>query len=76
MGKPFRCESIDRVHGDAEAVGVDQFFVDPVAAALRKLVDVQLTGGEHYLASGAVDFVAIDVDVGKIVIGADFLDLT
>ena len=57
-------------------MGVDEFLVDPVAAALRKLIDAQLAGGEHHLAHGAVDFIAIDVDVGKVVVGADFLNLT
>ena len=57
-------------------MGVDQLLVNPVAAALRKLVDVQLARGEHHLASHALDFVAIDVDVGKVVVGADFLNLT
>ena len=75
-GQPFRSESIDWVHSDAVTVGVDQLFVDPVAAALRELVDVQLARGQHNLASGAVDCIAINVDVRKIVVGADFLDLT
>ncbi len=75
-GQPFRREPIDWVHRDAVAVGVDQLLVDPVATALRKLVDVQLACGEHHLASRAVDFIAINVDVGKVVIGADFLNLT
>ena len=45
-------------------------------AALRKLVEVQFARGEHHLASRPVDFIAVNVDVGKVVIGADFLNLT
>ena len=71
----FRREAVDRVHRDAVAVGVDQLFVDPVAAAFRQLVDVELARGEHHLPHLAVDLVAIDVDVGEVVVGADFLDL-
>ena len=74
--QPLRREPIDRVHRDAVAVGVDELLVDPVAAALRQFVDVQLARGEHHLAGRAVDFIAIDVDVGKVVVGADFLNLT
>jgi hypothetical protein len=56
-------------------VGVDELVVDPVAAAFGQLVDVELAGGEHDFAHGAVDVVAVDVDVGEVVVGADFLDL-
>ena len=43
---------------------------------LRELIDVQLACGEHYLTHGAVDFITIDVDVGEVVVGADFLNLS
>ena len=75
-GQPFRRESIDRIHGDAVAVSVDQLIVDPVAAALGELIDIQLARGEHYLASRAVNVIAINIDIGEIVVGADFLNLT
>src|SRR5262249_61270509 len=68
-------EAIDRVHRDAVAVRVNQLLVDPVAAALRELLDVQFSRGEHHLANRAVEFVAINVDVGEIVVSADFLNL-
>ena len=71
----FRREAVDRRHRDAVAVGVDQLLVDPVAAAFRQFLDVQLACGEHHLANRSVHFVAIDVDVGEVVVGADFLDL-
>ena len=71
----FRSEAVDRIHGDAVAVRVDELFIDPVAAALGKLFDIQLAGGEHHLAHVAVDLIAIDIHVREIVIGADFLDL-
>ena len=54
-------------------MGVDQLFVDPVAAALRKLVDIEFAGREHDFARGAVEVIAIDVDVGKVVIGTNLL---
>ena len=56
-------------------MGVDQLLVNPVAAALRELIDVQLARGEHHFASRAVDVISINVDVGKVVVGADFLNL-
>ena len=54
---------------------VDKLLINPIATALRKLVNVQLARGEHHLASHAVDFIAINVDVGKVVVGTDLLDL-
>ena len=71
----FRGEAVDGVHGDAVAVGVGEALVDPVAGADGELVDVEFAGGEHDFAGGAVDVVAIDVDVGEIIVGADFLNL-
>ena len=56
-------------------MGIDQLLVDPVAAACRQLVHIQLAGGEHHLADGPADLIAIDVDVGKVVVGANFLNL-
>ena len=74
-GEAFGGEAVDGIHGDAVAVGVGEALVDPVAGADGELVDVELAGGQHDLAGGAVDVVAVDVDVGEIVVGADFLDL-
>ncbi len=54
---------------------INEFIVDPVAAALRKLVKAELTRGEHDLARRAVDFVAINVDIGKVVVGSNLLNL-
>ncbi len=54
---------------------VDELLIDPVAAALRKLVNIQFARGEHDLAHFAVNLIAINVHIRKIVIGADFLDL-
>ena len=72
---PFGREAVDRVHRDAVAVRVDQFLVDPVPAALGQPFDVQLARGEHHLPDLAIHFVAVDVDVREVVVGADFLDL-
>ena len=38
-------------------------------------VYVELADGEHHLAHGAAVGVAVDVDVGEVVVGADLLDL-
>ena len=57
-------------------MGIDQFFVDPVAAAYRQLFDVELANGQHLLAEFAVEYIAIDIDVGEVVIGSDLLHLT
>ena len=54
---------------------VNQLLVDPVAAALGQFLDVELARGDHHLLHRSVDHVAVDVDVGKIVVGADLLDL-
>ena len=56
-------------------MGVNQLFVDPVPAAFRQFFDIQFAGSEHHLAQIAGNLVAIDVDVGKIIVGADFLNL-
>ncbi len=72
---PLGREAVDGVHRDAVAVRVDQFLVDPVPAALGQPLDVQLARGEHHLPDLAIHLVAIDVDVGEVVVGADFLDL-
>ena len=71
----FGGEAIHRVHGDAVAMGVDELLIDPVAAAFRQLIDVEFSGGEHHLAYIAVDLISINVDVRKIVIGSDLLNL-
>ena len=75
VGRPSGVKPFTGIHGDAVAVGVDQLFVDPVAAAFGELVDVEFAGGEHDLALFAVDLVAIDVDVGEVVVGTDLLNL-
>jgi hypothetical protein len=75
-GQSFLREPIYWIHGDAVTVRVDQLFINPVATALRKLLDVQLARGKHHLTSHPVDFVAINVNIGKVVVGANFLNLT
>ncbi len=56
-------------------MGVDQLFVDPVAAAYRQFFYIELARSQHHFTGGAVDVVAINVDVGEIVVGANFLHL-
>ena len=55
---------------------IDQLLVDPVAAALGQLLDIQFARREHHLTDRAVNHIAIDVDVRKIVVGTDFLNLS
>ncbi len=57
-------------------MGVDQLFVDPVAAALRQLVHVQFACGQHHLANRTAELISIDVDSRKVVVSPDFLNLT
>src|SRR6202044_927102 len=70
-GQAFGRESVYGIHGDAVAVGVDKLVVDPVAAAVGQLVNVQFAHGQHHLAQRSVDLVAINVDVGKVVVSAN-----
>ena len=74
-GQTFGGEPVYRVHGDAVAVGIDQLFVDPVAAALGQFFHVQLARAQHHLAQLAVDYVTVNVNIGKVIVGADFLNL-
>ena len=54
---------------------VNELLVDPVAAALRQPIDVQLADCEHHLTHAAVHLIAIDVDIGEVVVGANLLNL-
>ena len=74
-GQPLCRKAVHRIHGDSVAVGVNELVVDPVAAAFGKFVNVQFAGGEHYFAQASANLVAIDVDIGKIVVGANLLFL-
>ena len=56
-------------------MGVNELFVDPVATACRQLVDVQLARRKHHLTNRAADLVSVNVDVGKVVVGPNFLNL-
>ena len=71
----LRREPVHRIHRDAVAVRVNQLVVDPVAAALGELVHIQFAHRQHHLAQRAVNLVAVNVDVGKIVVGANLLHL-
>ena len=75
VGTAFGREPVHRIHRDAVAVRVNQLVVDPVAAALRQFVHVQFARRQHHLAHRAVDLVTIDVDVGKVVVSANLLNL-
>ena len=56
-------------------MGVDEFLVDPVTAGFGQFLYAHLAGGEHDLADLSVDLVAVEVDVGEVVVGTDFLNL-
>jgi len=56
-------------------VRVNQLVVDPVPAALRQLVHIQLAHPQHHLAQRAANLVTVDVDVRKIVVRPDLLHL-
>ena len=56
-------------------MGEFQMLVDPGLRVLRQRVDVHLARREHHLRVLALDPVAIDIDVGEIVVEADFLQL-
>ena len=75
LWQSFRREPIHRVHRDPVAMRVDELLVDPVAAALREFVDAKFARGEHHLADRAIDFIAINVDIGKVVVSANLLHL-
>ena len=64
---------VDRAERQAVAVGERQLLVDPGAA--RQAARVQLARRQHDLPVLAVDDVAIVVDPGEVVVGADLLDL-
>ena len=55
---------------------VDEFLVNPRARLLRELADIQLARGEHHLPGLSANFVAININVLKIVVGANLLYLS
>ena len=57
-------------------MAIDQLFVNPIAATLRKFFDIQFARAEHHFTGCAVDFIAVNVDIREVVVGADFLNLT
>ena len=56
-------------------MGVDQVPVDPGAGLGWKLVDDQFPCGQHDLAVGVVDHVAIHIHIVKIIVEPDRLNL-
>ena len=54
---------------------VDKLFVDPIAGLLRQFCLIDFTRGQHHLALFTRDYIAINVNVSEIVIGADSLNL-
>ncbi len=56
-------------------MGVNQLLINPVLAAFGQFIDVQFAGSEHHLAQITANLVAVDVDVGKIIVSADLLNL-
>src|SRR5678815_1108136 len=70
---PAGGDLIDGTEDYSMTVSESQMLVDPVAA-LQMLMG-QLAGGQHHLAIGAVDHVAVVVDIDEFVIGPNFLQL-
>src|SRR5207245_118421 len=62
-------------HYKAIAVGVDEVRVDPVAARVGELPDIELTRCQQHLAELAIDLVAVDVCVLECVVLTESLDL-
>src|SRR5947209_646310 len=54
---------------------VNQLFVDPIASLFREFRLVDLTRGQHHLPLFARDDIAVHVNVSKIVVGPDSLNL-
>ncbi len=53
---------------------VGQPFIDPVGQR-RKLGVVELARRDHHLASLTADHITIDIDIGKVIVSANGLDL-
>ena len=66
---------VDRNRNRAVAMRVFEREVDPDLGRRRQPLDVEFTCRDHHLPLGAIDPVAVDVDAGKGVIGAQALDL-
>ena len=50
-------------------------FVDPIARLFRQLIDIKLTGRDHHLPHLAANRVTVNIDIRKVVVGSDLLDL-
>ena len=72
-GLPGRCDLVDRPQRQSVAVRKRQPFIHP--RSVRQALTVELTQRQHHLAVLAVDGVAVVVNVHKIVVGPDLLDL-
>ncbi len=71
----FRSEAVHRIHGEAIAVRVNELFVDPIPAAFGEFIDVQFARGKHNLSQMPINDVPVDVDIRKVVVGANLLNL-
>ena len=66
---------VDRADDHALTVGIDQVGVLPGARHLRQAGRIELARRQHHLLSTAVQVVAVDVDIRKLVVLADALQL-
>ena len=73
--EPIGGNQLNRRHGDTIAVGVDQLAVDPGLRLLVETVCNQFACRKHHLAHGAVNFVAVNVDVVERIVLAQSLHL-
>src|ERR1043165_4833140 len=71
----FGRELVRAVHRHAVAVRVDQLFVNPRARLFRQLRHVQLARRNHHLPDLPVDLVTINVNILKIIIRSNPLNL-
>ena len=73
--QPLALDLRDRAHHDAEAVRELQALVHPGARVGGSSDGIDLPRGEHHLAPAVANVVAVDVDVVKVVVEADHLQL-
>ncbi len=73
--QPFLIEAIHRIHRDAVAVGKLEALIDPGLRVGRQFRLIQLAGGQQDLPVAPIDHVTIDIDVVKVVVETDFLQL-
>ena len=75
LRQALRADGIDRTDDDALAVGVDEVRVLPGTRDLSQAGRVHLAGRQHDLLAASLEVIAVDVDVGELVVLANALQL-